>query len=105
MSSRPSYRLRRRFLDWCRSSELTSSAGGRPNFLRPNAPLMKLMKLVVFVAVCGGVAALLSACSTSGAVSECAWVEPIYIGEMDTLSEETAQQILAHNEAWQVICE
>lgn len=53
-----------------------------------------------------GAMLLASACSTSGPVTEgaCAWVKPIYVSRDDVLTDETARQILTHNETWQVNC-
>lgn len=34
----------------------------------------------------------------------CKWVHPIYIGNADRLTEETARQIEVHNETWEVNC-
>ena len=87
-------------LVWCHSSEHTYLAPVRPNWLRQSARLMKPMRLAAFAVVCGGLVALLSSCATSGAVSECAWVEPIHISEGDTLTDDTALALLTHNEQW-----
>jgi hypothetical protein len=62
------------------------------------------LKLLLFVAACGGLAALLSGCGNGGPVSECGWVEPILIAEGDLLTEETALALLTHNEQWEAIC-
>jgi hypothetical protein len=34
----------------------------------------------------------------------CLWVRPIYISGQDALTDETATQILAHNEKWKGNC-
>ena len=48
---------------------------------------------------------LLTACASRGPGIEvvdagCWWVEPIYVSKDDQLTDETAKQILAHNETW-----
>ena len=48
---------------------------------------------------------LLTGCGTNGTVTgDCAWAEPIYIGDADDLTDETARQILAHNQTGAEIC-
>lgn len=57
--------------------------------------------------LCAGlVPVLLSGCAGNGAGidSGCGWVRPIYVGRADVLTEETAQQLLAHNEAGGRLC-
>lgn len=51
-------------------------------------------------------ATLLSGCGTSGPVTEgyCSLVGPIFVGDLDDLTDETARQILAHNETWERVC-
>lgn len=51
-------------------------------------------------------ALLLSACATPGPVPSdgCAWTRPILVGRDDVLTEDTAGQILAHNESGARIC-
>lgn len=34
----------------------------------------------------------------------CKWVQPIYIGKQDRLTDHTADQILAHNMTGQRLC-
>lgn len=46
-----------------------------------------------------------SGCTTSGGVIDgCTWVEPISVSRHDTLTDQTAKEILAHNEKWERIC-
>lgn len=49
-----------------------------------------------------------SACATNGRVTDtgCVWAKPIYIAraEADTLTAETARQILEHNLTYKAIC-
>lgn len=51
---------------------------------------------------------LLSSCATNGRVIEtasgCAWARPILVSKADVLTDQTARQILAHNEAGRVLC-
>ena len=50
---------------------------------------------------------LLTGCGGSGSVKDlngCDWVVPIYVGEADDLSPETARDILTHNELWERLC-
>lgn len=51
---------------------------------------------------------LLTACATSGPATVvdagCYWTRPIYIGREDVLTDETARQILVHNETWELRC-
>ncbi|WP_363798380.1 hypothetical protein ABU614_06715 [Lysobacter firmicutimachus] len=51
---------------------------------------------------------LLTACSTTGRVTEattgCAWTRPIRVSRQDQLTDLTARQILAHNEAGRRLC-
>ena len=53
-------------------------------------------------------ALLLSSCATNGrvteAVSGCAWARPILVSKADVLTDQTARQILAHNEAGRALC-
>jgi hypothetical protein len=51
-------------------------------------------------------ALLLSACATGGPVPSdgCAWTRPILVGRDDVLTEDTAAQVLAHNETGARIC-
>lgn len=68
---------------------------------------MSRMKLFAPLAT---VTLLLSACGMSGAAidraaSGCEWTRYITVSQFDYLSEETARQILAHNETRQEICE
>lgn len=49
---------------------------------------------------------LLTGCWTSGPVTDgaCGWVKPVYISRNDVLTDETARQILVHNETWEATC-
>ena len=48
----------------------------------------------------------LSACSTSGAgIDICSIMEPILISKDDILTDETARQILVHNEFYSRVCQ
>ena len=51
-------------------------------------------------------ALLLTGCAINGPATSggCEWVQPIYISRADVLTDGTARQVLAHNEAWQAIC-
>lgn len=59
-------------------------------------------------------ALLLTACATVGRATDpapvvvvdtaCKWVAPIYISKADVLTDETARQILAHNETYMTVC-
>jgi hypothetical protein len=51
-------------------------------------------------------AAAVSACATSGPVinSGCEWAFPIYTSKDDILTDGTADQILALDEAWKKVC-
>lgn len=52
---------------------------------------------------------LLTACAGTGRVTEvadagCYWARPIYVSRGDVLTDETARQVLAHNETWARRC-
>lgn len=52
---------------------------------------------------------LLTACAATGPATEiidagCWWTQPIYISQGDELTDETARQVLAHNEVWALRC-
>lgn len=52
---------------------------------------------------------LLTACAGTGRVTEvvdagCYWTAPIYVSQADDLTDDTARQILAHNETWARRC-
>jgi hypothetical protein len=52
-------------------------------------------------------ALLLGACAKSGAATEaayCSIASPIYISKQDSLTDDTAKQILVHNEHWSRLC-
>ena len=49
----------------------------------------------------------LGACTPPAPVTTdtaCLWVRPIYISPADSLTDDTATQILAHNEKWKGNC-
>jgi hypothetical protein len=49
-----------------------------------------------------------SGCATNGPEiidTGCSWVRPIMVSNADVLTDETAREILTHNEAWSAICE
>lgn len=47
-----------------------------------------------------------SGCSVNGHVidTSCAWAKPIILSKRDILTDNTARQILAHNETWERLC-
>ena len=47
----------------------------------------------------------LASCGIIGSGDECGWARPILVGDEDVLSEETARDILVHNEVWERLCE
>lgn len=52
---------------------------------------------------------LLTACAATGPATEvvdagCYWTAPIYVSQADDLTDETARQILVHNETWARRC-
>lgn len=52
---------------------------------------------------------LLTACAGTGPATEvidagCYWTAPIYVSRDDVLTDETAKQVLAHNETWAARC-
>lgn len=57
-------------------------------------------------------ALLLQSCVTTGAATDspvivdngCKWTQPIYISKADKLTDQTADQILAHNMTGQRLC-
>ena len=49
-----------------------------------------------------------AACSSGGPgapSSGCEWTRPVILDPADELTDDTARQILAHNEAWRRICD
>ena len=46
-----------------------------------------------------------ASCSGGPVNSFCDIDRPVYIGEGDTLTDETVRQILTHNEVWAKLCE
>ena len=47
---------------------------------------------------------LLSGCQSTVAISPCAWVKIISVSKADVLTDQTAREILAHNEKVEKIC-
>ena len=62
--------------------------------------LIKRERLAAFLAV----STLLTGCSGHIPVSECSWVKIITVSRQDVLTDETARQLLAHNEKVEAIC-
>jgi len=63
------------------------------------------MKLASKFALCLSVI-LLSGCAKNGiADSYCGIAKPIYIANADVFTDETARQILEHNETGATVCE
>ena len=60
---------------------------------------MYKLKLKVLLIV-----ALLSGCATSGHGDFCDTASPIYLTYFDTLTPDTARQILKHNETGEALC-
>jgi hypothetical protein len=62
--------------------------------------MCRLKLLVCLLTLCA------SGCATNGSVidTSCAWVRPIMVSRDDQLTDETAREILTHNEAWERIC-
>ena len=57
----------------------------------------------VYTAAC--LVFLLAACGTSTvAISPCSWVKIITVSSKDALTDQTAREILAHNEKVETIC-
>ena len=49
---------------------------------------------------------LSSACATNiVATNECSWVKIITVSSKDVLTDQTAREILEHNEKYEAICE
>jgi hypothetical protein len=50
-------------------------------------------------------ALLLTGCATSGAgINYCDLAGPVFISKQDQLTDETARQLLQHNETWKRNC-
>lgn len=49
-------------------------------------------------------ALIIPACAPSPAPTECAWAQPILVSRDDVMTEETARQILTHNETGARVC-
>lgn len=45
-----------------------------------------------------------SACRSGPATDFCAVSAPIFIARADQLTDDTARQVLAHNETWAALC-
>jgi hypothetical protein len=45
-----------------------------------------------------------ASCSTVTAGTECGWVKIITVSRQDVLTDDTARQILGHNEKVEAIC-
>ena len=58
-------------------------------------------------------ATLIASCTTTGPVkpevidTACDWVKPIYLTDhdIDVMDMQTKRAVLAHNNAWQMICQ
>lgn len=66
--------------------------------------MLRLKSLLI-----GAAALLVSACGTGGHATKvidagCYWAKPIFISSQDTLTEDTADQILIHNETGNKRC-
>jgi len=46
-----------------------------------------------------------SACQSTVGTDSCAWVQIITVSRHDVLTDQTAREILAHNEKVETICE
>lgn len=47
----------------------------------------------------------LASCGVAGLETDpCAAMRPILVSQLDALTRETAQQVLAHNETWARLC-
>ena len=47
---------------------------------------------------------LLSGCVNTSVISPCAWVKIITVSKADVLTDQTAREILTHNESVEAIC-
>ena len=47
---------------------------------------------------------LLNGCASTNVISPCAWVKIITVSKADVLTEQTAREILGHNEKVEEIC-
>ena len=56
---------------------------------------MLLLNLTMFV----------SACQSTVGINECSWVTIITVSSKDVLTDQTAREILQHNEKYEAICE
>jgi len=67
--------------------------------------MTKPAKLKVMLLGCLS-ALVLSGCSSSGLETRdfCKLAKPIYVGKPDYFSDQTARQILGHNETWVSLC-
>ena len=47
---------------------------------------------------------LASGCQSTAVISPCSWVKIITVSSKDVLTDQTAREILAHNEKVETIC-
>ena len=47
---------------------------------------------------------LLSGCQSTNVISPCSWVKIITVSKADVLTDQTAREILGHNEKVEEIC-
>lgn len=64
---------------------------------------MKLRKHSKLATICALTVLAVSGCATNTAGTDCLVFRPIYFSERDT--EETIEQVLYHNAAWEAVCE
>ena len=48
---------------------------------------------------------LLTGCASTNVISPCAWVKIITVSKADVLTDQTAREILTHNEKVETICQ
>jgi hypothetical protein len=62
--------------------------------------MCKQLLLVCLILTCT------SGCAVNGAAidTSCDWVRPILVSRDDALSDDTARQVLMHNEQWELLC-
>lgn len=48
---------------------------------------------------------LLTSCSTTGSGDFCTTYRPVYVGDGDVFTDQTAQQILRNNKKYKELCE
>jgi len=49
-------------------------------------------------------ATLLQGCAATGGGAVCDVLRPVFVDEADQLTDQTARQLLAHNETWERLC-